>query len=334
MPPGRGATARAPARPGAGLPRLAARRARRTACRAALPTAEPGSTTLGFVGMGIMGVPMALNLVKAGYKVVVWNRSADKCEPLRAAGAAVAASPADVARAADITFAMLSDPPAALEVATGPGGVCEGLSPGKGYVDVSTIDPATAGAVAGAVRAAGAQYLEAPVSGSKGPAEQGALIFLTAGDEALYAAAGGPLGVMGKASFFLGPVGAGARMKLVVNAIMGAQMAGFAEGLALADKLGLESKDVIDVVGLGAIACPMYALKGPAMAAGKYPTAFPLKHQQKDLRLALAAADAAGQPLGVIGAANDLYVRARGAGRGDDDFSAVLEAVRGGGGAA
>lgn len=93
-------------------------------------------------------------------------------------------------------------------------------------------------------------------------------------------------------------------------------------------QVGLQQQDVIDVIALGAIACPMYALKGPAMAAASYPTAFPLKHQQKDLRLALAAADAAGQPLGVIAAANDLYVRARAAGHGDADFSAVLEAVK------
>eukprot|EP00882_Tetradesmus_deserticola_P012853 GHRQ01013621.1.p2 GENE.GHRQ01013621.1~~GHRQ01013621.1.p2 ORF type:complete len:233 (+),score=121.37 GHRQ01013621.1:695-1393(+) len=224
---------------------------------------------------------------------------------------------------------MLSDPPAAVQVATGPDGVVAGLSAGKGYVDVSTIDPATAADVAAAVRAAGALYLEAPVSGSKGPAEQGALIFLTAGDKALFEAVSGPLGVMGKASFFLGEVGAGANMKLVVNAVMGAMMAAFAEGMSLADRLGLQQQDIIDVVALGAIASPMFALKGPAMAKARYPTAFPLKHQQKDLRLAIAEADTAAQPLAVIAAANDLYVRARQQGLGDADFSAVLEAVKG-----
>jgi glyoxylate/succinic semialdehyde reductase len=104
-------------------------------------------------------------------------------------------------------------------------------------------------------------------------------------------------------------------------------MAAFAEGLALAKELGLAQQDLLDVVALGAINAPMFALKGPAMAKGAYPTAFPLKHQQKDLRLALAAGDARGQPLPVAAAANDLYVRAKGAGRGDDDFSAVLTAV-------
>lgn len=94
-------------------------------------------------------------------------------------------------------------------------------------------------------------------------------------------------------------------------------------------QMGLQKQDLIDVIALGAIASPMYALKGPAMAKGNYPTAFPLKHQQKDLRLAIAEADSAGQPLAVIAAANDLYVRARAQGHGDADFSAVLEAVKG-----
>jgi glyoxylate/succinic semialdehyde reductase len=112
---------------------------------------------------------------------VVWNRSLAKCEPLRAAGAVVASSAAEVAATADITFAMLSDPEAALEVAMGDGGIVQGLGPGKGYVDVSTIDPGSAAAIAASVAAVGASYLEAPVSGSKGPAEQGSLIFLAAG---------------------------------------------------------------------------------------------------------------------------------------------------------
>lgn len=302
-------------------------RARGVVCRATVAAAEPGKTTLGFCGIGIMGLPMAQNLIKAGYKVVVWNRSADKCDPLKAAGAEVAASPADVARQADITFAMLADPAAALEVASGPDGVAAGMSAGKGYVDVSTIDPATAQQVAAAVRAKGGLFLEAPVSGSKGPAKQGQLIFLTAGDEALYQAAAGPLDVMGKAKFYLGQEGQGANMKLVVNAVMGAMMASFAEGMGLAEQMGLKKQDLIDVIALGAIASPMFALKGPAMAKASYPSAFPLKHQQKDLRLVLAEADALGQPLPVIAAANEQYIRARAQGYGDADFSAVLEAV-------
>lgn len=209
----------------------------------------------------------------------------------------------------------------------GPNGIAAGLGPGKGYVDVSTVDAGTSQKVAQAVRGTGALFLEAPVSGSKGPAEQGALIFLTAGDRELFDAAGPLLDVMGKASFFLGDVGAGARMKLVVNMIMGAMMSSFAEGLTLAKDAGLKTKDVVEILGLGAMACPLFALKGPAMCEGRYPTAFPLKHQQKDLRLALELADEVGCKTPVAEAANSEYVKAMGQGLGDSDFSAVLEAV-------
>ncbi|PNH09751.1 putative oxidoreductase GLYR1 [Tetrabaena socialis] len=308
---------------------LSARPARSAlACHAELVVAAPSKTVLGFLGIGIMGVAMTRNLIKAGYQVVVWNRNPDKCKALAEEGAQVAASPREAVAAATYTFAMLSDPEAALHVALRAGdGAVAGLAPGKGYVDVSTVDAATSRTIASAVRAAGAAFLEAPVSGSKGPAEQGKLIFLTAGDEALFTAVSAPLDAMGKAKFFLGAEGAGANMKLVVNMVMGAMMASFAEGLALADKVGLRQQDVIDVIGLGAIAAPMFALKGPAMAKRAYAPAFPLKHQQKDMRLALALGDEVAQPLPTAAAANALYVAARRQGLGDSDFSAVLEAV-------
>ncbi|PSC68561.1 glyoxylate succinic semialdehyde reductase chloroplastic [Micractinium conductrix] len=274
-----------------------------------------------------MGYAMALNLVKAGYEVVVWNRSPAKCDALAAAGAQVAATPAEVVACCDITLAMLSDPEACLAVATAPDGAAAAMAPGKGYVDVSTVDAATAAAVAAAVRSAGGAYLEAPVSGSKGPAEQGQLIFLSAGDKQLFEAAAPLLEVMGKASFFLGDVGAGANMKLVVNMIMGSMMASWAEGLSLAKQCGLQQSDLVEVVKLGAIACPMFALKGPTMAEGQYAPAFPLKHQQKDMRLALALGDEMQQELPLAAAANELYKRARAAGYSDSDFSAVMEAV-------
>ncbi|CAL8462090.1 g1621 [Coccomyxa elongata] len=272
-----------------------------------------------------MGVAMSRNLLKAGYDVTVWNRSPEKCKMLEAEGAKVAASPEDATAACDITFAMLADPPAALAVAEQ---AARGLSEGKGYVDVSTVDAGTSQKVAKLVHAAGAQYLEAPVSGSKGPAEQGTLIFLAGGDEELYERSGPMLDVMGKAKFFLGPVGKGANMKLVVNMLLGTYMAASAEGLALADALGLKQQDVVDVVALGAVATPMLALKAPAMLEGRYPTAFPLKHQQKDLRLALQAAGEGSLKLPVAAAANSLYLEAQEKGLGDADFSAVLESVK------
>lgn len=174
----------------------------------------------------------------------------------------------------DITFAMLSDPAAAEAVAFGEGGVVEAISAAKGYVDVSTVDPACATKIAAAVRAKGALYLEAPVSGSKKPAEDGALIFLCAGDKLLYDTATEALQAMGKKNLFLGEVGAGAKMKLVVNMVMGTMLSAFSEGLALADASDLDLDDVMDVINNGAMSCPMFALKGPQMKASPSPKSF------------------------------------------------------------
>mmetsp|Transcript_12338 Transcript_12338/g.32550 ORF Transcript_12338/g.32550 Transcript_12338/m.32550 type:complete len:267 (+) Transcript_12338:362-1162(+) len=163
--------------------------------------------------------------------------------------------------------------------------------------------------------------------GQKKPAEDGTLIFLAAGDEELYNAVAGPLDVMGKAKFYLGEVGNGANMKLVVNMLMGTLMSSLAESLALAEKSGLKQEDLLAVLGLGATSNPMTALKGPSMAQRKYPTAFPLKHQQKDIRLAIELGEQHKQALPVASAAHELYVQAQDEGQGDADFSAVLEAV-------
>jgi glyoxylate/succinic semialdehyde reductase len=210
-------------------PRRHAKAGATTGAGDAASSIVPPATSVGFLGLGIMGSPMALNLLKAGFRVTVWNRSADKCAELVAAGAIAADSPAAVVTSCNITVAMLADPAAAAEVALGPDGVAAAMRPGKGYIDVSTVDAATAKQIEEAIHERGGLFLEAPVSGSKGPAEQGQLIFLAAGDRALFDAAVPLLDAMGKASFFLGGVGAGANMKLAVNSLMGTMMASFAE---------------------------------------------------------------------------------------------------------
>ncbi|PKA51248.1 Glyoxylate/succinic semialdehyde reductase 1 [Apostasia shenzhenica] len=160
-----------------------------------------------------------------------------------------------------------------------------------------------------AITEKGGRFLEAPVSGSKKPAEDGQLIILAAEVTPAF-------DVLGKKSFFLGPVGNGARMKLVVNMIMGSMMNALSEGLALAGSAGLNQQTLLDVmverttIDHGAIANPMFKLKGPAMIKGSYPPAFPLKHQQKDMRLA-------------------AFKKARGLGLGDQDFSAVYQVLKG-----
>lgn len=284
--------------------------------------------TYGFLGLGIMGNAMAKNLVKAGFKVTVWNRSQEKCRELEAMGAAVAATPAEVTSTCKITFAMLADPAAAHAVCFGPDGALAGIGDGRGYVDMSTVDAATAREIGEAIVAKGGRFVEAPVSGSKKPAEDGTLIILAAGDQDLYNEALPLFEKMGKKNLFLGEVGRGAEMKLVVNMVMGGMMAIFCEGLALADKAGLSGADLLDVLDAGAMANPMFKLKGAQILQRSFPPAFPLKHMQKDMRLAVALGDTLGQPLYSAAAANESFKKAKAQGLADQDFCAVAEAIR------
>ncbi|XP_061371071.1 glyoxylate/succinic semialdehyde reductase 2, chloroplastic [Gastrolobium bilobum] len=283
---------------------------------------------VGFLGIGIMGSPMAQNLIKAGIDLTVWNRTKSKCDPLISLGAKYKSSPEEVAASCDVTFAMLADPQSAVDVACGKNGAANGMGPGKGYVDVSTVDGDTSKLINGHIKSTGALFLEAPVSGSKKPAEDGKLIFLTAGDRNLYETVAPLLDIMGKSKFYLGDVGNGAAMKLVVNMIMGSMMASFSEGLLLSEKVGLDPNVLVEVVSEGAISAPMYSTKGPSMIQSLYPTAFPLKHQQKDLRLALGLAESVSQPTPIAASANELYKVAKSHGLSDQDFSAVIEALK------
>ena len=286
---------------------------------------------IGFAGLGLMGSPMALNLLRGGHEVSVWNRTEAACASLVAEGARQAASPAALASACDVTFAMLADPAAALAVAKGPGGIAEGLGAGRGYVDMSTVDPATAAAVAAAVTARGGRFLEAPVSGSRQPAEQGRLVIMAAGDRSLYDEVTPLLDLLGKQRLYLGEVGNAARMKLVVNQVMGGMMVAFAEGLATARAAGLDPAQLLEVLDAGALANPMFRGKGPRMLAGDFAVAFPLKHMAKDLRLARELAAGLGRgPTGGALAAEAAFAAALGDGDGDLDFSAVLRALPGG----
>ena len=281
----------------------------------------------GFLGLGIMGSAMAKNLLKAGFKVTVWNRSQDKCAELAALGASVAATPAEVTASCAITVAMLADPAAAHEVCFGPQGALQGIEAGRGYVDMSTVDAATAIEIGAAIAGKGGRFLEAPVSGSKKPAEDGTLIILAAGDRTLFDQTLPLFEKMGKKSLFLGELGRGARMKLIVNMMMGGMMTIFCEGLALAEKAGLAGADLLDVVDSGAIANPMFKLKGGQIAQGMFAPAFPLKHMQKDMRLAVALGDELGQPLFSAAAANESFKRAKAQGMADQDFCAVFKAI-------
>jgi len=282
---------------------------------------------IGFLGMGIMGQAMATNLVKAGYQVRVWNRTPGQCAGLVELGAEQMRTPQDVVMASEVIIAMLADPQAARDVALGTTGVVSCLQPGQAYVDMSTVDPETAIAISAAVERIGGRFLEAPVSGSKKPAEDGALVILAGGDAGLYAEMQPIFEVLGKKAMYLGCAGQGASLKLIVNMTMGGMMTLLSEALSLGSQCGLDGELVLAALTSGAINNPMFAAKGAAILRDEHPTNFPLKHMQKDLRLAVDLGDQTGQPLYGVATANETYKRAMAADLGDADFSAVARVV-------
>jgi len=284
---------------------------------------------IGFVGLGIMGSAMAANLLKAGFKVTVWNRSAYKYIPLADLGAVVAGSPRAVAECSDVVIAMMANPAAVQSVRDGADGIIAGLMPGSGYLDMSTVDAKTSLESARLAHEKGALFLEAPVGGSRKPAEDATLTIMAAGDRELYDTTLPALEKMGKKILFLGETGQAAHMKLANNLVMGGVLTALCEGIALASGCGLDTAQLLEVLDSGAVSNPMFRLKGPQIAANKnFPTAFPLKHMQKDLRLALQLAEEVGQPLFATATINELYKKALAEGFGDADFAAVSRVIK------
>lgn len=284
---------------------------------------------IGFVGLGIMGSAMATNLLKAGFKVTVWNRSADKYAPLVDLGGVVAGSPRAVAECSDVVIAMMANPTAVQSVRDGVDGIIAGLVPGSGYLDMSTVDATTSLESARLAHEKGALFLEAPVAGSRKPAEDATLTIMAAGDRALYDTTLPALEKMGKKILFLGDTGHAARMKLANNLVMGGVLTALCEGIALACGCGLDTAQLLEVLDSGAVSNPMFRLKGPQISANEdFPAAFPLKHMQKDLRLALQLAEEVGQPLFATATINELYKKALAEGLGNADFAAVSRVIK------
>jgi len=298
---------------------------------------------IGFIGLGIMGEGMASRLLSQGVAgtadapLVVWNRTPSKCADLQARfpdhRIDVAESAADVVARCQVTFSVLSTPAASRAVFEGAAGTLAGVAEGKIVVDCATLAADDMQRMEQQVNDKGGKFLEAPVSGSKGPAHSGLLIFLCAGDEATYEDATVRAGMkaIGKARHFFGAVGGGTRAKLVVNSLMGTMMAAFGESLALAEAVGLDGDALLEVIGQGAVQSPMYALKGPKMLRGDHAPNFPLQHAHKDMQLAGDLAREAGVACAVTESAERAFRRARADEElrvAEQDFSAVFESIK------
>jgi len=292
------------------------------------------SSSIGFIGLGIMGKGMVKNLINKLTEAtfVVYNRSIEASEELKSLypeRVVVASSAKEVVERCETTYCMLSTLDASKALFDGEDGVVAGVSAGKVIVDCATLTPERMIDEGERITAAGGLFLEAPVSGSKVPAETGQLIFLCGGDQALFDRVRPALDCMGKAAFLFGPVGQGSRMKLVVNMVMGVMMGALGEGVALCEAADLPADQLLQVLDLGAMACPLFKGKGGAVLSRQYPTNFPLKHAQKDLGFVLALGQAVGRGLPIAEATNGVYLAAMEAeGAGDLDFAAVAEGSR------
>ena len=283
--------------------------------------------TVGFIGLGIMGQAMAVNVLKGGWPLLVWNRSPGPAEALAAKGALVAGSPRELARKADVTICMLTGNEALSEVLFGENGLAEVLGPGKTLLNMSTIAPALAEEFSARLAAKGADYLDCPVSGSKKPAEEGTLIVLAGGKADVVAAREPLLLSMAQKVIHCGPAGKGSLMKMSVNLLLSVMNAGLAEAVSFGAAGGLAVGTMLEVILSGPLACGLFKLKAPMLEAGAFPTQFPLKHMAKDLKYVSDTAYAQKTPVPLALSALTLYTAGLAQGCGDEDFAAVAKVL-------
>lgn len=272
-----------------------------------------------FLGLGIMGRPMASNLVKAGHEVTVWNRTAREVE-----GARTAASPAEAAKDAEVIWTCVSDTAAVESVLLGPQGVVGSLSEGKVFVDSSTISPSATLKFSERVRAKGAQYVDAPVTGSKVGAENGTLIFIVGGDESAIEKLKPLFAATGKKFFRMGETGKGQAAKLVMNLQIAMIYEGFAEALTLATKLGVAAETLIPLIEASMVRSGVVEYKAPFVLKRDFSPNFPLRLMRKDIILAREAAREARVKLPGLEMVEEIYDMATEDGHENLDYAATL----------
>ena len=279
--------------------------------------------TVAVLGLGLLGRPMAQNLLKAGFPLVVWNRTREKAEALVRQGARAAATPREAAAQADVLLTIVSDPPALEEVLWGAEGALAGLRPGAVLVDSSTVAPELARRIAAACAERSAEFLDAPVTGGTWGAEKGELVFMVGGKAEALERVRPVLEALGKRFFHLGPHGAGQTVKLAMNLLLALEVQALAEALALAGRGGVQPERLIEVMQSSMARAPVLDIKAPMILAGNFAPSFPLRLMHKDLRLALELAKQLGVKLPAGAAAEQTYGAVRAAAAQDVDYAAV-----------
>jgi 3-hydroxyisobutyrate dehydrogenase-like beta-hydroxyacid dehydrogenase len=273
-----------------------------------------------FLGLGIMGQRMAANLVKAGHEVSVWNRTPRSLE-----GARLAATPLEAAQGVEAVWMCVADTAAVERVLFGPDGVEGALTAGMVVVDSSTISPSATVSFAQRVRARGAEYVDAPVSGSKQAAAEGSLVFMVGAGEKLMLRLQPLFDAMGKTAVRMGSTGKGHAAKLAMNLQIALIYEGFAEALTLAAKSGIEPERLLELIRVSVVRSGLVDYKAPFVLARDFSANFPLRHMRKDIGLMLDAAKEVRVKLPALETVEEIYEVAIEEGLGDMDFAATLE---------
>lgn len=283
---------------------------------------------IGFIGLGIMGSRMASNLLDNGYNLKVHNRTKAKADPLLESGAEGADSPAEAAKDVDILITMLSEPGAVSTVALEDNGFFKTMTKNALWIDSSTVNPYYSKEMAEMAKEEGIRFLDAPVAGSKDPAENGQLLFLVGGNKEDVREAKPLFDIMGKKTIHVGENGKGTSLKMVFNLLLGHAMYSFSEAMKLGESLDMDQKMLFDVLLEAPVVAPFVKLKRQKMENSEYSPEFPLRWMQKDLMLASETALEQGIKLKVNDMVKQAYRNAIDNGRGDDDFSAIYDDLK------
>ncbi|WP_379132531.1 NAD(P)-dependent oxidoreductase [Paenibacillus sp. sgz500958] len=280
---------------------------------------------IGFIGLGTMGAPMASNLLRKGYEVTVYNRTAAKCKPLEEEGALVAATPQAAAEGKDVIMTMISNDDSIREVFYGENGILDALKPGAVVIDSSTISPGLVREIAAAVEERGGSFLDAPVTGSKPAAIEGTLVFMVGGSADVIESNRDIFDSLGRLLLHMGDNGSGAVAKLAHNTVVGINNVALAEGFSIAVKSGVPADKFLQLVQNGSAGSKQAELKGRKIIEGDFTNQFSLALMLKDLKLASSLSDSTGIPSPMLGIAKSMFQAGFTKGYGDEDLSAVVK---------
>jgi 3-hydroxyisobutyrate dehydrogenase len=281
-----------------------------------------------FLGLGLMGAAMARRLLDHGFVLTVWNRNAARADALVKAGARIAATPAQAARGAEAVVAMLADDDASRSVWLGESGALASMDAGALAIDSSTLTVGWMRELGAHADARGVKFLDAPVTGSKPQAEQGALNFLVGGDAAEAERARPLFAAMGRGQVHVGPAGSGALLKLINNFMCGVQLASLGEAIAMAQRSGLDVRRTADVLAAGSPGSPIVKMVVERMVSRDYTPNFLVPLMVKDLTYAIETFAAEGIELADARAARERFIEAAAAGHQGEDIAAVVEPLR------